>query len=77
MEKIKSFRQGRVWLNVFVDENGELILSISKSYPAGDGKWKKTPFLKPRFNDLENLVKLVSDFKVFHKDLIKTMREAQ
>ena len=41
MEKIKSFRRGRVWLNVFVDQNGELALTIKKEFP-GQGREMET-----------------------------------
>ena len=34
MQKIESYRKGRVWLNVFRTPEGELALTVKKSYPA-------------------------------------------
>ena len=68
MEKIKSFRRGRVWLNVFVDQNGELALTIKKSFPDKEGKWKQTPFLRPKFRDLDNLVQVLMEFMEFQQE---------
>lgn len=62
MEKIKSFRKGRLWLNVYLADDGELALTIKKSCPSKDGGWKHTEFLGPRFNDLQDLVQLLAEF---------------
>ena len=62
MEKIKSFRKGRLWLNVYLADDGELALTIKKSFPSKDGGWKHTEFLRPRFNDLQDLVQLLAEF---------------
>ncbi|MBU4567285.1 MAG: hypothetical protein KKE29_21415 [Proteobacteria bacterium] len=62
MEKIKSFRKGRLWLNVYLADDGELALTIKKSFPSKKGGWKHTEFLRPRFNDLQDLVQLLAEF---------------
>jgi len=76
MEKIKSFRRGRVWLNVFEDGNGEMALTIQKSYRGQSGDWMRTNFLRPSRHDLMDLVELLADFMEFKEDL-KTTRGAQ
>ena len=70
MEKIKSFRKGRIWLNVFKANDGKLALTIRKSFPAQDGGWKHTSFLRPHYNDLEDLVQVLTDF-VENKDSLQ------
>lgn len=62
MEKIQSFRKGRIWLNVYRADDGELALTIKKSFPSRAGGWKKTDFLKPRYNDLMDLVMVLTEF---------------
>lgn len=62
MEKIESIRRGRIWLNVYKNDDGELAITIQKSFPAKDGSWIKTPFLVPRYNDLINLVEALAEF---------------
>ena len=68
MEKIKSFREGRMWLNVFKSPNDEYVLTIKKSYPAGNGQWKYTDLINPDRGDLENLQTLFARFKIFKED---------
>ena len=65
MQKIESIRRGRIWLNIYKDRNGELALTIEKSYPAKEGGWKRTPFLIPKYNDLMNLIEALSEFMEF------------
>lgn len=72
MEKIKSFRRGRVWLNVYADQDGELALTIRKSFLSREGGWKHTNFLRPGRQDLMNLVDLLVDFMEF-KEQQKTL----
>ena len=73
MERIKSFHKGRIWLNVFVDKDGEVALTIRKTFKGRDGQWKESPFLKPRFNDLMDLVQLLGEYMEF-KEEQKTVR---
>jgi hypothetical protein len=69
MEKIESFRKGRMWLNVFRADSGELALTIKKSYPAGDGKWKYTDLINPGRGDIEDLEYLLERFKAFKQEI--------
>ncbi len=69
MEKIQSIRKGQIWLNVFRSEDGELAVTIRKSYPAGNGGWKQTPFLRPERRDLKDLMGALAEFQEFEKAL--------
>ena len=62
MEKIKSIRKGRIWLNVYKDRNGELALTIQKTFPSREGGWRRTQFLVPKYNDLTDLLKALNEF---------------
>ncbi|MFC1489105.1 hypothetical protein ACFL6B_04575 [Thermodesulfobacteriota bacterium] len=67
MEKIESIRKGQIWLNVFRTDDGELAVTIKKSYPAGDGEWKQTPFLRSGRRDVEHLMDALGEFHEFEK----------
>jgi len=66
MEKIESIRKGNVWLNVFQTEDGDLAVTINKSYPSRDG-WKQTGFLNPGKGDITNLMNALEAFHEFEK----------
>jgi hypothetical protein len=57
-----------MWLNVFRAPNGELILTIKKSYPAADGKWKHTDLINPDRGDLADLDYLLAMFSAFRAE---------
>ena len=61
MKKIRSFRQGRIWLNVLGGSDGSLALTIVKSYPSSQG-WKTTDFLRPEDTDLMDLMQCLTEF---------------
>lgn len=61
MQKIESFRKGRIWLNVFKTPEGELAVTVKKSFRA-DGNWKTTPFFRPEYRDIDNLKCLLDQF---------------
>ena len=69
MDKIMSFRKGRVWLNVFRAADGELVVTIQKSYPAKEGGYRQTQLLRPEENDLRNVALLLSEFYEFQSEL--------
>ena len=76
MEKIKTFRRGRVWLNVFKTPEGGLALTVRKSYPAED-KWKSTHYFRPRYKDVQNLQSVLKDFLAAQEDLESYGEEKQ
>lgn len=63
MKKIDSFRKGRIWLNVFRTDSGDLALTIKKSFPVGNSQWKQTPVLLPGRRDIDNLKSLLEEFQ--------------
>lgn len=69
MQKIKSIRKGRVWLNVYRAADGELTVTIQKSYPAKEGGYRQTQFLRPEENDLRNIAFLLTAFSEFQSEL--------
>ena len=71
MEKIESIRKGQVWLNVFRTDDGELTVTISKSYPAGNGVWKRTAFLRPKRGDVIDVLDAIEEFHEFVERLEK------
>ena len=68
MEKIEGFRKGRMWLNVFRTQNDELVLTIKKSYPAGNGQWKYTDLINPARGDIKDLEYLLVRFAAFQEE---------
>lgn len=68
MEKITSFRKGSVWINVFETQNGELAVTINRSFKDKDGKWKYTPFFRSRNGDLMDLVEALCQFMDFRDE---------
>ena len=67
MERIKTFRQGRIWLNVFLDDRGDLVLTFNKSLRAKEGGWKKTSFFRPKYSDVWNLMAVLKQFTDFER----------
>ncbi|VBB44932.1 hypothetical protein TRIP_B350103 [uncultured Desulfatiglans sp.] len=67
MEKLKGIRKGRIWLNLFKADDGELIATVNKTYMNKEGKWNYTPFLHPRRGDIEDLRDCISEFHEFAK----------
>jgi len=66
MEKVNSFRKGRIWVNVYQDLNGDLAVTIQKSFRGRDGTWRNTPFLRPKFGDIESLRKALDQLADIH-----------
>lgn len=69
MEKIESYRKGRLWLNVFRTTDGELALTIKKSFPSRNGGWKRTDLLRPDMNDLDHMKYLLDTFAQHEAEL--------
>lgn len=66
MEQIEKIRKGSIWLNVFRTDEGELALTIRKSYPTKEG-WKQTNFFKPEQGDIRNIMDALMAFHEFEK----------
>ena len=66
MEKITSIRKGRIWVNVYKDQDGDMAITIQKTFRGRDGGWKPTPFLRPRFGDIESLMEALGQFVDAH-----------
>ena len=48
MEKIESIRKGMIWLNVFKMEDGQILMTVTKTNKDKNGKWNQTPYLITR-----------------------------
>jgi hypothetical protein len=66
MEKITAFRKGRIWVNVYEDQDGDMAITIQKTFMGRDGEWKLTPFLRPKFGDLKCLMEALGQFVDVH-----------
>lgn len=69
MEKIQSIRKGQIWLNVFKTEDGQVLVTINKTYRDKSGEWNQTQFLNTRRGDIEDLRDALSEFHEFEKTL--------
>ena len=67
MKKIHSLRKGNIWINVFKTDDGQLIVTINKTYMNSDGEWDQTPFLNPRRGDIHDLMDALMEFHEFEK----------
>lgn len=63
MKKLTSLRKGNIWINVFKDKNGEIAITIQKSFPGRDGSWRRTSFLRPGYGDLSALLEGLKELK--------------
>jgi hypothetical protein len=61
MEKLDSIRKGQIWLSVFRTDDGEIAITICKSYPTTAG-WKQTNFLRPEGGDIKKLLEALQEF---------------
>jgi hypothetical protein len=61
MEKTNSIRKGQIWLTVFRTDDGEIAITLCKSYPTTQG-WKYTNFLRPEAGDVKNLMQALQEF---------------
>lgn len=61
MEKIGGIRKGQIWLTAYKTDDGELAITICKSYPTAAG-WKKTNFFRPDFGDIKKLQEVLHEF---------------
>ena len=73
MEKLTSFRKGRIWVNVYQDKDGDMAITIQKTYRGRDGAWKLTPFLRPKFGDIKFLMEALGQFVDVHYGHQRTM----
>lgn len=55
MEKIDRLRKGNIWVNVFRTDEGEILMTINRTYMDKNGEWKVTQFLNPRRGDVDDL----------------------
>ena len=62
MKKNKSFKSRSIWLNVFTTESGRQLATINRSYKK-DGEWKTTPFFDIKSGDLEDIRKVLQEYK--------------
>jgi len=67
MEKIESIRKGNIWLNVFKTDDGQILMTVNKSYRDKNGKWEQTAFLNPRRGDIYDLMDAIEEFRQFEK----------
>jgi len=67
MEKIKTLRKGSIWLNVFKTDDGQLVLTINKTYMKRNGEWDQTPFLNSRRGDTRDLMDALFEFHEIEK----------
>ena len=72
MEKIESIRKGNIWLNVFKTDDGQLFVTVNKTYYK-NGEWHQTAFLNTRRGDIEDLNDCLDEFNKFRKSF-KTQR---
>jgi hypothetical protein len=68
MEKIDSFRKGNVWLNVFKTDDGQLLVTINKTYNK-NGEWQSTSILNERRGDIEDLRDCLFKFHELRKSV--------
>ncbi len=61
MEKLDSIRKGQIWLTVFRTNDGEIAITLCKSYPTTQG-WKQTNFLRPEAGDIKKLLEALQEF---------------
>lgn len=76
MKKIESIHRGRMWLNIFCTDDGQVLLTINKSCRDREGRWKETPFLKSDSKDIDDLMELLSEFRKGAKALSARARLA-
>ena len=62
MKKIKRFKSGGIWLNVFETDDGQNIVTIKKSY-ISNGEWQSTPFFNADRGDLEHVKKALEQYE--------------
>lgn len=67
MEKIESIRKGSIWLNVFKANDGELVVTINKTFMNKDGEWNQTPFLNLRRGDVLDVMDCLCELHEFEK----------
>jgi hypothetical protein len=61
MEKLDSIRKGQIWLNVFRINDGEIAITVNKSYLTTCG-WKQTNFFRPQTGDIKKLMEALQEF---------------
>ena len=69
MEKINSIRRGSIWLNAFRTDDGQILVTVNKSFMNRDGQWSWTPFLNTRRGDLHDLMDLLIEFHESEKTI--------
>ena len=62
MKKIKSFKSGGVWLNVFKTDDGQEIVTINKSYTR-NGEWNSSPFFNVDRGDMEDIKNVLEQYE--------------
>ncbi len=67
MEKIESIRKGNIWLNVFKTDDGQILVTVNKTYRGKNGKWEQTAFLNPRRGDIRDLMDAIEEFRQLEK----------
>ena len=67
MEKIESIRKGNIWLNVFKTDDGQILMTVNKTYRGKNGRWEQTAFLNPRRGDIHDLMDAIEEFRQFGK----------
>jgi hypothetical protein len=66
MEKITSIRKGRIWVNVYKNQDGDMAITIQKTFRGRDGGWKQTSFLRPKFGDIKSLMEALDQLVDAH-----------
>ena len=69
MEKVNSNRKGSIWLNVFRTDDGQILVTVNKSFMNRDCQWSWTPFLNTRRGDLHDLMDLLIEFHESEKSI--------
>ena len=69
MEKVNSIRRGSIWLNAFRTDDGQILVTVNKSFMNRDGQWSWTPFLNTRRGDLHDLMDLLREFHESEKSI--------
>jgi len=67
MEKVHSIRKGNIWLNVFKTDDGETLVSLTKTYRDKDGNWNRTPFINPRRGEVKDILACIDEYHEFEK----------